>query len=159
MKVTKAFKNSGSMSVKVSADDGAGFSNSVQSKNFNLLVNNQPIIVTKTFIRSNSQTILLDASQSYDIDGQALKFDRLLSDGTHRHDASFYWEAPRGGVHFITLTVDDGQGKKNSIARECAEPAAGCVACSGRDRGIAIEFREILATAAVANRRAGCNPG
>ncbi len=118
MKVTKAFKNSGNMTVRVTADDGAGFSNSIQSKDFNLLVNNQPIIVTKTFIRSNSQTVLLDASQSYDIDGQALKFDWLLSDGTHRHDASFYWEAPKGGVHFITLTVDDGQGKKNSIARE-----------------------------------------
>jgi PKD repeat protein len=118
MKVTKVFKNSGSVTIRITADDGAGFSNSIQSKNFNLLVNNQPIIVTKTFIRINSQTVLLDASQSYDIDGQALKFDWLLSDGTHRHDASFYWEASKGGVHFITLTVDDGQGKKNSIARE-----------------------------------------
>jgi large repetitive protein len=118
MKVTKVFKKSGSMGVKIIADDGAGFSNSVQSKDFTLLVNNQPIIVTKTFIRSNSQTVLLDASQSYDIDGQALKFDWLLSDGTHRHDASFYWEAKKGGVHFITLTVDDGLHKKNSIARE-----------------------------------------
>jgi len=118
MKVTKVFKNSGVISVKISADDGLGFSNSVQSKDFNLLVNNKPIIVTKTLIRSNSQTVLLDASQSYDIDGQALKFDWLLSNGTHRHEASFYWDAPKGGVHFITLTVDDGQRKKNSIARE-----------------------------------------
>jgi large repetitive protein len=118
MKVTKAFKNSGMMTVRITADDGAGFSNSIQSKDFSVLVNNRPIIVTKTFLRSNSQVILLDASQSYDIDGQALKFDWLLSDGTHRHDASFYWEAPKGGVHFISLTVDDGQGKKNSIARE-----------------------------------------
>ena len=118
MKVTKTFKNSGPVSVRITVDDGTSFSNSIQSKDFNLLVNNQPIIVTKTFIRSNSQTVLLDASHSYDIDGQALKFDWLLSDGTHRHDASFHWEAPKGGVHFITLRVDDGQGKKNSIARE-----------------------------------------
>jgi large repetitive protein len=118
MKVTKAFKKPGMMNVRITADDGAGFSNSVQSKDFNILVNNHPIIVTKTFIRSNSQVILLDASQSYDIDGQALKFDWLLSDGTHRHESSFYWETPKGGVHFISLSVDDGQGKKNSIARE-----------------------------------------
>ena len=118
MKVNKVFTNTGLMNVRMMVDDGAGFSNSVQTKDFNLLVNNQPIVVTKNFIRSNSQTVLLDASQSYDIDGQALKFDWLLSDGTHRHDASFYWEAPKGGIHFITLTVDDGQGKKNSIARE-----------------------------------------
>ena len=118
MKVKKAFKNSGLMTVRITADDGAGYSNSVQSKDFTILVNNRPIIVTKTFLRSNSHVVLLDASQSYDIDGQALKFDWLLSDGTHRHEASFYWEAPKGGVHFISLTVDDGQGKKNSLARE-----------------------------------------
>ena len=117
-KITKVFKSSGMMSVQIIADDGQKFINSTQSKNFNLLVNNRPIIVTKTFIRSNSQVVLLDASQSYDIDGQALKFDWLLSDGTHRKESSFYWNAPKGGVHFITLTVNDGQGKKNSIARE-----------------------------------------
>ena len=89
IKVTKVFKRSGMMSVRITADDGMGFFNSVQSKDFNLLVNNQPIIVTKTFIRTNSQTVLMDASQSYDIDGQALKFDWLLSNGTHRHEASF----------------------------------------------------------------------
>jgi PKD repeat protein len=118
MKVTRVFKNSGMMNVKISADDGAGYANSVQTRNFNILVNNKPIIVTKTIIRSNSQVVLLDGSQSYDIDGHALKFDWLLSDGTHRNEASFNWKAPKGGVHFITLTVDDGQGKKNSIARE-----------------------------------------
>jgi PKD repeat protein len=117
-KVTKIFKSSGVMSVQIIADDGAGFGNSIQTKIFNILANNRPIIVTKTFIRSNSQVVLLDASQSYDIDGQALKFDWLLSDGSHRQESSFYWNAPKGGVHFITLTVNDGQGKKNSIARE-----------------------------------------
>ncbi len=118
MKVTRTFTKSGVMNVQVSADDGEGFSNSIQSKNFNILVNNKPIIVTKPFIRSNSQVVLLDASQSYDIDGHALKFDWLLSDGSRRNEASFNWKAPKGGVHFITLTVDDRQGKKNSIVRE-----------------------------------------
>jgi PKD repeat protein len=117
-KVTKSFKNSGVVAVKITADDGQGFGNSVQTKEFPVLVNNMPIIVTKNLIHTNSQIVNLDASQSYDIDGQALKFDWLLSDGTHRHESSFNWQVPSGGVHFITLTVDDGQGKKNSIARE-----------------------------------------
>ena len=117
-KVTRSFKNSGVVMVRIAVDDGQGFANSIQTKDFPLLVNNAPIIVTKNLIRTNSQIVNLDASQSYDIDGQALKFDWLLSDGTHRHESSFNWQVPAGGVHFITLTVDDGQGKKNSIARE-----------------------------------------
>ncbi|HVN48987.1 MAG TPA: PKD domain-containing protein, partial [Bacteroidota bacterium] len=117
-KVKKSFTNTGVMTVKVTADDGAGFSNSVQSKEFTILVNNPPIIVTKTFIHTNSQNVLFDASQSYDADGQTLYFTWKLPDGSERHEASFYWNAPKGGVHFVTLTVNDGQGKKNSIVHE-----------------------------------------
>jgi PKD repeat protein len=118
LKIKKSFANTGVMTVKVAADDGAGFSNSVQSKEFTILVNNPPIIVTKTFIHSNSQIVLLDASQSYDPDGQALRFTWKLPDGKERHEASFYWNAPKGGVHFVTLIVNDGQGKKNSVVHE-----------------------------------------
>ncbi len=116
--VKKAFKKTGIVVVKITANDGEGFENSVQTKEFPLLVNSPPIIVTRDLIRTNSQTVNLDASKSYDIDGQALKFEWLLPDGTRRHESTFNWETPGGGIHFITLTVDDGQGKKNSIARE-----------------------------------------
>lgn len=116
--VKKSFKTTGVVKITITADDGEDFGNSVQKKEFSMLVNNPPIIVTKDLIRTNSQIVNLDASQSYDIDGQALKFDWLLPDGTHRHESTFNWEVPGGGVHFLTLTVDDGQGKKNSIARE-----------------------------------------
>ncbi len=114
----KSFKTTGVVKITITADDGENFDNSVQKKEFSMLVNNPPIIVTKEFIRTNSQVVQLDASQSYDIDGQALKFDWLLPDGSHRRESTFNWEVPGGGVHFLTLTVDDGQGKKNSIARE-----------------------------------------
>jgi len=116
--VKRTFKKPGIIVVKVTVNDGEGFENSVQSEQLSLLVNSPPIIVTKDYIRTNSQIVTLDASKSYDIDGQALKFDWLLPDGTHRHESTFSWEAPGGGIHFITLSVDDGQGKKNSIARE-----------------------------------------
>ena len=76
--VIKSFKNAGVVKIKITSDDGEGFNNSVQTKEFSLLVNNPPIIVTKDFIRTNSRVVSLDASQSYDIDGQALKFDWLL---------------------------------------------------------------------------------
>jgi PKD repeat protein len=117
-KVTKTFSKSGRVTYQVTANDGGGFGNSVQSSSGTILVNSSPIIVTKDLIRSNVRSVLLDASKSYDVDGQALSFDWLLPDGSHRPEASFVWETPAPGAHFVTLTVDDRQGKKNSIARE-----------------------------------------
>ncbi|HUI28694.1 MAG TPA: PKD domain-containing protein [Candidatus Acidoferrales bacterium] len=116
--VKKAFKESGVVVCKITVNDGEGFENSAQTEEFSLLVNSPPIIVTRDLIRTNSRIVNLDASKSYDIDGQALKFEWLLPDGTRRYESTFNWEAPGGGIHFLTLTVDDGQGKKNSIARE-----------------------------------------
>lgn len=118
MKVTKTFANPGTVKAAVVVDDESGFSNSAQSYEGTILVNSSPIIVTKTTIRTNSRRVLLDASASYDVDKHALNFEWLLPDRTKVNKASFTWDAPGGGVHFITLTANDGQGKKNSITRE-----------------------------------------
>ncbi|MFZ4621432.1 MAG: PKD domain-containing protein [Bacteroidota bacterium] len=118
MKITKTFTRSGIVTVTTVVNDDAGFANSAQSLQKNILVNASPIIVTKTLIRTNSRRILLDASQSYDIDKHAINFEWLLPDRTRVNKAAFTWDAPSGGVHFITLTANDGQGRKNSITRE-----------------------------------------
>lgn len=118
MKVTKTFTKSGTITVTAIVDDESGFANSAQSLQKNILVNASPIIVTKTLIKTNSRRIILDASQSYDIDKHAVNFEWLLPDRTRVNKASFTWDAPSGGVHFITLTANDGQGRKNSITRE-----------------------------------------
>lgn len=118
MSIKKTFSRSGTITVSAIVDDGAGFANSAQSLQKNILVNASPIIVTKTLIRTNSRRIVLDASQSYDIDKHAVHFEWLLPDRTRVNKASFTWDAPSGGVHFITLTANDRQGRKNSITRE-----------------------------------------
>ena len=118
MKVTKTFTRSGVITATAIVDDGSGYANSAQSLQKNILVNASPIIVTKTLIRTNSRRILLDASQSYDIDKHAVNFEWLLPDRTRVNKAAFTWDAPSGGVHFITVTANDGQGRKNSITRE-----------------------------------------
>ncbi len=118
MKITKTFTKSGTVTVSAVVNDDAGFANSAQSLQKNILVNAPPIIVTKTLIRTNSRRILLDASQSYDIDKHAVNFEWLLPDRTRVNKAAFTWDAPSGGVHFITLTANDGQGRKNSLTRE-----------------------------------------
>ena len=118
MKITKTFLRSGTITVNTVVNDESGFANSAQSLQKNILVNASPLIVTKTLIKTNSSRILLDASQSYDIDKHAVNFEWLLPDRTRVNKAAFTWDAPSGGVHFITLTANDGQGRKNSITRE-----------------------------------------
>ncbi|NUN68335.1 MAG: PKD domain-containing protein [Bacteroidetes bacterium] len=118
LKVTRTFSRSGMITASVTVDDGGGYANSAQTLQKNVLVNAPPIIVTKTLIRTNSRRVLLDASQSYDIDKHAVGFEWLLPDRTRVNKAAFTWDAPSGGVHFITVTANDGQGRKNSITRE-----------------------------------------
>ncbi|MCX7984065.1 MAG: PKD domain-containing protein [Bacteroidetes bacterium] len=117
-KVQKKFSLPGKQVIRLVVDDGQQVQNSVQEQVFSVLVNNPPIVVTEKVIQSNEQRIFLDATRSYDIDGHALLFDWLLPDGTHRTEAAFWWQVPTAGTHILTLSVSDGQGKKNSIVRE-----------------------------------------
>lgn len=117
-RVQKKFTSPGKQTVRLIADDGQQLENSIQTQEIVVLVNNSPIIVTKKVLQTNELRVFLDAFQSYDIDGHALSFDWLLPDGTHRTEPSFWWHAPNGGPHILTLTVNDGQGKTNSLARE-----------------------------------------
>lgn len=116
--VTRTFPRPGVIGVAAVVDDGQGFSNSAQSAEGNILVNSAPIVVTPTTIRSNSRRVLLDASASYDVDRHALEIEWLLPNRKRVNKASFAWDAPGGGVHFVTVTADDGQGKRNSVTRE-----------------------------------------
>lgn len=116
--VKKQFSTAGVQLFTLTVDDGQGFENSKQSVQGQVLINSSPIIVTETTIRSNTRRILLDASKSYDIDKHALSFEWLFPDGSKNTNGTFFWDAPSDGVHFITLTVDDGQGVANSKTRE-----------------------------------------
>ncbi|MCS6988046.1 MAG: PKD domain-containing protein [Chloroherpetonaceae bacterium] len=116
--VTKRFSTTGVQPFTLTVDDGQGFENSKQSIQGQILVNSAPIIVTETTIRSNSRRVLLDASKSYDIDKHALSFEWIFPDGSKQNGATFFWDAPSDGVHFITLTADDGQNVANSKTRE-----------------------------------------
>lgn len=116
--VRKSFAKTGIQRFTLTVDDGQGFENSQQSIQGEVLINSAPIIVTETVIRSNARRILLDASKSYDIDKHALSFEWIFPDGSKQTAATLFWDAPRDGVHFITLTADDGQNLANSKTRE-----------------------------------------
>ncbi len=117
-RVERSFSVPGTYEFTLSADDGEGLDNSVAEVRGSVRVNESPIIVTETEILSNSSSIFLDASESYNPDGGRLSFSWVLPDGTTRNESSFTWTAPEPGYHRITLTVDDGEGLANSRTTE-----------------------------------------
>lgn len=116
--VQRIFNDSGQKRFTLTVIDSDGVSNSATTVEGIVNVNHQPYIVTESIIRSNSLDVRLDASESYDLDNDALTFEWILPDGRKRREATFTWHAPEPGVHFIGLTVDDGLGLENSLNSE-----------------------------------------
>lgn len=116
--ITRTFERSGTAFFTLFADDGEGLANSVTAVEGSVRVNSQPVIVTETGILTNSLEVKLDASESYDPDGNALAYLWLLPDGSEQRNARFTWTAPEPGIHTLSLQVDDGAGLQNSISTE-----------------------------------------
>lgn len=116
--VTRSFPQSGTYFFTLFADDGEGLANSVSSVEGSIRVNMEPIIVTQNEITTNSLQTVLDASDSYDPDGDTLDFLWILPDGTEERQARFTWTAPEPGIHTISLQVDDNEGLDNSVSTE-----------------------------------------
>ncbi|MCH8568697.1 MAG: PKD domain-containing protein [Balneolales bacterium] len=117
-RVSRTFSESGSYWFTLRVDDGENMPNSIQEKEGYIRVNLPPIIVTETSVRSNSRTVFLDASDSYNPDGDQLSFRWILPDGTVEERASFRLEAPETGIHTLSLQVDDNEGLGNSVSTE-----------------------------------------
>lgn len=112
--VARSFPNPGVVAFTIHVNDGEGLANSVASQPASIRVNQPPIVVTDRTIRSNTLQIPLDASRSYDPDGSSVRVTWILPDGSRRNESAFVWTAPRGGMHPISLLVDDGEGLGNS---------------------------------------------
>lgn len=117
-RITRSFPQAGTVFFTLFADDGEGLANSVSSVEGDVRINMEPIIVTQTEIISNSMQIALDASESYDPDGDLLQYLWILPDGTEQRSAQFSWTAPEPGIHTLSLQVDDGEGLENSVSSE-----------------------------------------
>lgn len=117
-RVEREFEQPGTYYFTLYVDDGENLANSISSADGSIRVNLSPIIVTETYIRSNSREVLLDASESYDPDGDQVRYSWVLPDGTTRHESAFIWAAPEHGVYEVNLQVDDLEGLDNSISSE-----------------------------------------
>ncbi len=118
MQIQRIFEEGGPKRFILSVTDNDRVENSTVEIEGVVNVNHQPYIVTEPVVRSNATTVRLDASESYDIDNDALSFEWTLPDGTKRKESTFSWTAPEPGIHFIGLTVKDGLGLGNSTNTE-----------------------------------------
>jgi len=116
--VQRTFRDSGTKNFTLTVTDNDNMPNSRASIDGELKVNHQPLIITETVLRSNSLSVKLDASSSYDLDKNPLTFEWTLPDGTNRNESSFTWQADEPGVHIIGLTINDGLGLENSVTSE-----------------------------------------
>ncbi len=120
-KVSRQFSSSGEQSVILTVSDGAGFPNSAVSDTLVFLINHPPIIVTQKSIRLNSRSVSLDASGSYDPDGDPVAFEWILPGGERRTESAFTWLAPGGGLHLVSLVIRDSHALQNSSTAQKIE--------------------------------------
>ena len=116
--IQRFFSDGGQKRFTLTVTDNDGVNNSSTTVEGIVNVNHQPYIITEKIVRSNSVNVRLDASESYDLDNDALSFEWTLPDGTKRKESAFTWSAPASGVHFVGLTVKDGLALGNSISEE-----------------------------------------
>ncbi|MEO1022543.1 MAG: PKD domain-containing protein [Bacteroidota bacterium] len=116
--IQRFFTEPGPKRFTLTVIDDAGLSNSRTVVQGIANINHQPYIVSEKTIRSNSMSVKLDASGSYDLDNDPIDFEWTLPDGSKRKEASFTWQAPVPGVHIIGLTLDDKKGLDNSVNTE-----------------------------------------
>ncbi len=116
--IQRFFQEGGQKRFTLEVTDNDGVNNSGTIVEGIVNVNHEPYIITEKIVRSNSLDVRLDASESYDLDNDAISFEWTLPDGTKRREAAFTWRAPEAGVHFVGLTVKDGLGLENSITEE-----------------------------------------
>ncbi len=116
--IQRFFEEGGIKRFTLTVIDNDNVGNSTTQIEGTVNVNHQPYIITEKMVRSNSVDVRLDASQSYDLDNDALSFEWTLPDGTKRRESAFTWRAPSPGVHFVGLTVSDGLSLGNSRNEE-----------------------------------------
>ena len=116
IEIKRKFAKAGTYFFTLTADDGRNLANSKQTVNGKIRINARPIPVSEKKLVANQLSVVLDASKSYDADGSIKTFTWVLPDGSKRNEPIFTWNAPNGGYHKVGLTIDDGEGLKNSKA-------------------------------------------
>ncbi len=115
--VVKVFTKPGIYFGSLTASDNSGAINNSNSDKIEIRINSSPVANPGKDVFTCNYTVIFDASQSSDPDGDALKYKWDFGDGkilvsgavvTHTYE--------NAGTYPVILTVDDGRNLKNSIS-------------------------------------------
>ncbi len=119
-KVFHRFKNPGSYNVILTVADNSGTGCSVAEDTAVIRVNSRPVAVikgeTESFIGGAHDTVLFDATDSYDPDDDPLSFYWNFGDGNTAKGPKVSHVFNKPGRYKIKLRVDDGNGLKSSVS-------------------------------------------
>ncbi len=112
---SRSFASPGKQIVLLKVNDHKGASNSVNRKMITIAVNHPPVPKTKETIFSCSRIIELDASDSYDQDGNKLLYEWNVGKDKYLTGKKVKYNFKKSGVFPVALKVDDAMGVSNSV--------------------------------------------
>lgn len=111
------YRYGGSYRVLLTVDDQQGLDNSIAYDTVLVFINRSPEPYAELpSLLCVGDTLFYNASNSYDPDGSAMRFDWNFGDGTAAQGAKGKKVFDQEGRYQIVLVVDDNQGMNNSTA-------------------------------------------
>jgi len=116
-KVTHLYQNKGAYVATLFVDDGSGTACSSSSDSVNVNLNKAPVAVAGNDVRVCQGTpVTFDGSGSISEEGEGLKYEWDLGDGTTLSGAKVTHTYEKGGNYKVVLTVNDGQNTNCSTS-------------------------------------------
>jgi PKD repeat protein len=116
--VERRFDKPGVYTARLTVTDDSGAINANTSAEVRIAINHAPIAVAGENVVTNETMIAFDGTKSVDADGDALTYHWDFGDGGSASGARVTHTYKEGGTYPVVLTVDDGKGLHNSVARD-----------------------------------------
>ncbi len=107
----------GKYNIKVIVSDNAGYPNSLSSAHKEIIVNSSPVATIKSPPKGAiNETIIFDASQSLDSDGEIIGYRWDFGDGQDGSGKIIRHQFEKAGKYTVKLSVTDNSGVENNTA-------------------------------------------
>ncbi len=119
--IVRSFDEPGVYTAQLTVTDDSGALNAIATDTMQIAVNHQPVADAGPSIFTDRTTITFDGTRSVDGDGNSLAYAWDFGDGAKAKGAIVSHTYAEGGTYPVVLTVDDGTGLDNAIARTAIE--------------------------------------
>ena len=115
-RIEHSFKEPGKYKIKLSVKDNSQTSSNIATDFKYVVVNSQPVAKAGDEVYQTNPEVHFDASQSFDRDGNIIKYSWDFGDGnkSNSKEVAYLYRAP--GVYKVTLTVKDNSPALNNKA-------------------------------------------